>query len=119
VLAGIQIPHAWLRVPLQAAIFVLLGLYLYGTVITQRHWREAAELRSAVLAAARTNPELRRCDRVVLRNLPDTVRGAYVFRNSVPEFLAREAQMRGSIEGTVPGCTFKWDAIKQAFVRVE
>jgi hypothetical protein len=44
----------------------------------------------------------------VVTKLPDTVRGAYVFRNGFQEALARDAGLRAS-DDAAPGCVFEWN----------
>jgi hypothetical protein len=53
-------------------------------------WREAAELRDETLASARS-ALLTHAGRPIVQNVPDSVRGAYVFRNGFREAVAREA----------------------------
>jgi hypothetical protein len=83
---------AWLLCPsgapanLAAAVALCL-LWVAGTRINGVPWTQAAARRDAVLVAV---AQLRAggCTAVWIRNVPDSVRGAYVFRNGLPEAIA-------------------------------
>jgi hypothetical protein len=78
-----------------------------GVQVHLRPWREAAGLRERVLAAAEDVWRTAKCRSVSLAGAPDSVHGAYVFRNGLSEAVAFRT-------GAVPaagsgGCTFVWD----------
>ena len=87
-------------------VLVLLGVV--GVRTHQPYWQNAARTRDAVLMAARSDERLRRCGTVSLQGLPDTVFGAYVFRNGAALALSDVAGVTLS-EGAVPPCVFSWD----------
>ena len=84
---------------------ILVALGLSGSVGVrwhQRPWADAAAARDTVLSAVR-EPQLQSCAAVAVDDLPDAVRGAYVFRNG-----AREAFAQGGvtlIDQAGPECT--------------
>jgi hypothetical protein len=68
-------------------------------------WQRAADLRDRVLAEAQVVFAETPCDRPTFANVPDSVDGAYVFRNGFPEAvgLADGAASVGAAE-----CQFAW-----------
>jgi len=95
-----------------AASIAVVGVIFAASV--QREigvWQQAADLRDRVLADARAALERDRCVQPVFISVPDSVAGAYVFRNGFPEALGlRPGSEPGS--GPAPGsdCTFTWTA---------
>jgi hypothetical protein len=59
---------------------------------------------------------MQECRTVRLEKLPDSVRGAYVFRNGAPEALRDEAGLEVTGEAQ-PDCRFVWSEPAQAFSR--
>jgi hypothetical protein len=96
----------------------LIAIGAYGTLLHQRPWRAAADVRDRVEAAARGS-EMDACRNVSVSNLPDSVDGAYVFRNGAVEAFARDLQLEVRVvEGGVQGaCSFRWDEGRLSFVR--
>ena len=86
-------------------VLVLLGVV--GVTMHQRHWQDAARTRDAILAAARIDERLRQCGAINLRGLPDTVQGAYAFRNGAA-IVFSEIGLTLS-ESAAPSCVFSWD----------
>jgi hypothetical protein len=103
---------------LRAAFSLLLVVAaLAGAYGVRRHmqpWRAAAEIRDAVERAALGNPGIVACRVITVRDAPDSVRGAYVFRNGLPEALARDAGVT-VIDGATAGCAFQWNAAAGRF----
>jgi hypothetical protein len=96
---------------------VICAALLAGAAGVQMHlrsWGEAARLRDQVLAAAEDVLNTAPCRAVSLAGAPDSVRGAYVFRNGLAEALAFRtgASRSGEAAG---GCTFAWDG--SSFIR--
>jgi hypothetical protein len=96
-----------------AAIAALVLFGAAGTLWHQRPWLAAAAARDTILASARTNERLRACGQVTLRNLPDNVDGAYLFRNGA-ELAFAEVGLSLSANAP-PACVFRWDAGSGAF----
>jgi hypothetical protein len=67
-------------------------------------WREAAEARDAVLQAAIQTMAARGCGLESTFTVTDSVRGAFVFRNGLPEALRR---VRPAITGD-RACHLRW-----------
>ena len=67
-------------------------------------WRQAADLRDRVLTDARRAISEDRCIQATFTALPDSVEGAYVFRNGFVEALGPGA---GGLNAR-PGCAFMW-----------
>lgn len=103
--------HAWYLAPARAAVVVatvvLLGVSAIGVVRHQRPWLEAAALRDQVLESARGAALAQGCPTIDVRNPPDSVEGAYVFRNGIQEALARTNISTRSDEPPMH-CTFEW-----------
>jgi hypothetical protein len=110
----VSTPEGLTRVPL----LVLGGALVAGAVGVQVHvssWREAARVRERVLAAAEDVLKTAPCTTVSLAGAPDSVRGAYIFRNGLSEAIAFRW-------GAVPvhangGCEFVWNG--SGFQRAE
>jgi hypothetical protein len=96
----------------------LIAIGTYGTVLHQRPWQEAARVRDRVETAAR-GPEMDACQEVSVSNLPDSVDGAYVFRNGAAEAFARDLQLEVKVveSGVQGACSFRWDEGRLSFVR--
>ena len=69
-------------------------------------WRTAADVRDRVLVAAETAMSGARCQTVSLAGAPDTVDGAYIFRNGLAEAVSRRTGWLPSLVGE--GCTYVW-----------
>ena len=78
----------------RARTAVAVAAIATGAIGVQWHlatWREAARLRERVLTAAQAAIDTAPCSTVSLAGAPDSVRGAYVFRNGLAEALAARA----------------------------
>jgi protein O-mannosyl-transferase len=89
----------------------VLGLAVAaGVAGVQLHlgaWREAAGLRDRVLSAAQAIIERAPCPAVSLAGAPDSVRGAYVFRNGLAEAVTLRT---GAVARRRPAdCRFIWN----------
>ena len=78
---------AAIRIIVIAAIAVLVITGICGVRWHLHPWSEAANLRDRVMAAAAADRRIQGCANPVFVDLPDTVRGAYVFRNGGEEAL--------------------------------
>jgi hypothetical protein len=108
--------HAWSRVIPRAAVLLTAALAVWGVRMHLQPWVEAAALRDVVDRAAAQDDRLRSCDPVFIRDLPDSVRGAYVFRVGAREELQRSAGLH-ALPASEPGpCSFRWDAGSSAFL---
>jgi hypothetical protein len=107
----------YLKVLQRVAVGGLLAIATYGVRLHLQPWSEAAALRDRIETAA-LEPEIERCPVVTVGNLPDSVRGAYVFRNGPAEAFARDLQLTAVIDNNAVGeCAFRWDAARLSFVR--
>ncbi len=60
---------------------------------------------------------MERCEAVVVGNLPDSVDGAYVFRNGGAEAFARDLQLDVTLAEERAGpCSFRWNDARLSFV---
>lgn len=98
------------------AVMGFVALQVCGTLLRLRPWKEAAELRDCVERAARSSERIKACRTVTLHNLPDSVRGAYVFRNGAPDASARDLGLRVSVAAERGPCSFQWSDSRLAFV---
>jgi hypothetical protein len=76
------------RITFISATAIVLGCAAI-VIVEQSPWREAAALRDRVTTAWRGVPA--ECDPRLATGLPDSVRGAYVFRNGFTESVTRPA----------------------------
>jgi hypothetical protein len=87
---------------------VVEAIALVFTVSVQQEisiWQQAADLRDRVLADARTIRGKTGCAGTTFANVPDSVDGAYVFRNGFPEAIGGPAPDPNDVS---PGCRFTW-----------
>jgi hypothetical protein len=108
---GLALALYW---PAQTVVFL-------GSVAARMHlrpWTDAASLRDAVLHAAAANGRLRQSGDPVLADLPDSVSGAYVFRNGAREAFASGVGLRiTAVTSVTTGpCSFRWDEARLSFV---
>jgi hypothetical protein len=68
-------------------------------------WQQAADLRNRVLAEARTVRGNAGCSEATFSKVPDSVDGAYVFRNGFPEAIGGSALQPTTVP---PECSFTW-----------
>src|SRR5205823_3593805 len=76
------------RVVALVAVGALVGLIVTAIVGLRAHqqpWQHAAAVRNEVEAAAKQDVRMASCSMVQLADLPDSVEGAYVFRNGAVE----------------------------------
>jgi hypothetical protein len=88
-------------------IFVCVAVCAAALRVHLRPWQEAARLRDTTLAAAQAQLQRLGCGHAAFEGLPDSVRGAYVFRNGFGAALERawpgwQADDRGS------SCVLAW-----------
>jgi hypothetical protein len=88
------------------AIVPLLVVFAFAARAHQSAWTAAAFERDRVLDAYR-NSGLQ-CTPTEIRGLPDQIRGAYLFRNGVPEALA---SVRPPATANPP-CVLVWDGVR-------
>jgi hypothetical protein len=100
-----------------AAVLGLITIAAYGTILHLRPWKDAARLRDQVEASAFT-VRVNTCRTMIVRNLPDSVKGAYVFRNGVHEAFERDLLIDASVapDRNDP-CVFQWNDDRGQFVR--
>ena len=93
----------------------LIVMAAYGTWLHLHPWNEAALMRDRVEASA-LDAGMNRCTVVALSNLPDSVRGAYVFRNGGPEAFARDLHLHAILDSHPGGqCSFRWSDTRLSF----
>jgi hypothetical protein len=94
------------RWPALIACVVLVTTAATVTWRNQQAWIHAAAARDAILSAIAGLPT--ECDRVFLAALPDTVNGAHVARNGVPQAVrlvhGRRIDVVRTAEETAPQC---------------
>ena len=95
-------PARWLWI--SAALCAGMSVVMLEPEIAK--WRQAAELRDRVLVAAHRVIEERRCPVVQFMDVPDSLDGAYVFRNGLREALD-QASMKGV--ALTADCSVRWN----------
>jgi hypothetical protein len=101
------------------AVIAASALVVFWALAARAHlepWKTAALSRDRVIQGAKANGQMQECRTVRLEKLPDSVRGAYVFRNGAPEALRDEAGLEVTGEAQ-PDCRFVWSEPAQAFSR--
>ena len=89
----------------RASVAVIVLVFAVSVQREVGVWRQAADLRDRVLADARTALDRSGCVRAEFTRVPDSVSGAYVFRNGFPEALGVAVTDRAAAP---PECTFTW-----------
>lgn len=110
-------PRRWRR-PASVGLIALLLISASGVRLHLAAWREAARLRDAVRVSAAEARRSRDCATAVFTNLPDSVGGAFVFRNGFAEALAMSPAplSRGARSAAGEPCSFRWDSARSRFV---
>ena len=91
------------------AMILIILLISFGAVrVHLRPWVEAGQLRDHVLSAAANNQQMNSCSSVRIVDVPDNVRGAYVFRNGVAEALLTNQRITVVGSDAKPSCHFRW-----------
>jgi hypothetical protein len=90
--AGWSILMAALLLPARSRLDMFLviaacGIGVFGVRLNLVPWTRAAAMRDEVLSAVE-RASASGCKEVWIRNVPDSVQGAYVFRNGLPEAIA-------------------------------
>lgn len=89
------------------ALAAALVIAIAGVQVHLTSWSDAARVREQVLAAAVDTLQKAECSPVSFAGAPDSVRGAYVFRNGLSEAIAfRTGAKRVP---SAEGCTFAWN----------
>jgi hypothetical protein len=88
------------------AIVPLLVVFAFATRAHQSAWAAAAVERDRVLDAYRSSDV--QCTPTEIRGLPDQIRGAYLFRNGVPEAIASVTPPTTAS----PRCVLVWDGTR-------
>jgi len=98
------------RVPRRSLVFacVVWIAVLACTITVERElgtWRRAAVLRDRVLTEAHLSIGRGRCAAARFADVPDSVDGAYVFRNGFAEAVGSSTEQATGVQ---PDCFFKW-----------
>jgi hypothetical protein len=96
------------------SMLAIIAVASYGTRLHLQPWQDAARLRDRVEAAV--DQELHGCDVFVLSDLPDSVAGAYVFRNGGAEAFERDLHRHTRLGRSDGPCAFQWQERSQSFV---
>jgi hypothetical protein len=117
---ALNVPTNDERVQLRVATSAMIGLILlssYSASQNLRPWLEAAAVRDSILEAAAANDSLRQCPSIAIVDAPDTVRGAYLFRNGIAEAFQRTLGL--TVNASAPRqCSFRWDERTRTFAHI-
>ena len=94
------------------ALITLSVLIATGAMDSRRHlrpWEEAALLRDQVLSSAVERLQTTECRSAVFQDVPDSLEGAYVFRNGFGQALERVTGRGEVLKGSPDShCQFRW-----------
>jgi glycerate kinase len=76
-------------------------------------WRAAADLRAATVKALVATAQKNSCQIFHVDSLPDSIRGAYVFRNGGGEAFAAEGLQLVPASEANPACRFAWADVER------
>jgi hypothetical protein len=93
----------------EAAVVALVVTGAIGLWLHQQPWQRAAGARNEVEAAAHHDVLMASCPLVQLAGLPDSVEGAYIFRNGVTEAFARDIHLNAVVARSGGLCAFQWN----------
>ena len=111
--------NLWSRIVPRAVIIMFAAASVFGVRMHLQPWIAAANLRDIVERQAAQDNRMRRCDRILLANVPDSIDGAYVFRVGAREEFARALRLNAFV-GNEPGpCSFRWDGETSTFAVIE
>jgi hypothetical protein len=113
---SVAVQAHYLRPLVRFSVLIMIAIAEYGTTLHVQPWREAARLRDRVEASALTEP-MTTCELITLSNLPDSVNGAYVFRNGGAEAFERDLHLKAIVSDAGGQCAFQWSDGRQAFAR--
>lgn len=89
----------------RASIAVIVVVFAVSVQREVGVWRQAADLRDRVLTDARATIDRSGCAAAAFTRVPDSVNGAYVFRNGFPEAIGTPLT---DLNAASPECTFTW-----------
>jgi hypothetical protein len=97
-----------------------VGALVFGVRSSVAAWTKASQMRDGVLAAAQSALVTSKCDSVAFIGLPESIDGAYVFRNGFREALeyhriARSDRPMVSAADADPSCRYVWDLQRERF----
>jgi hypothetical protein len=103
----IDAPAARARRTAVLLVATLVAIWVAGAQWHLADWRRAAAMRDLVLNGIRQESRLSRCAVVTVLGVPDSVGGAYVFRNGLAEALHRKGILtpQQSLGAGSPDCT--------------
>ena len=92
------------------ACTTLVAVGVAGVTLHLEPWKQAAEMRDAVLRSAQSRLANTRCLAASFEGLPDSIEGAYVFGNGFTEAMRLEGDSEIQIQSGVvqPNCSFRW-----------
>ena len=99
----------WPRWFAPALMITLVISYAFGVRMHLRPWIDAGQLRDTVEQQALHNGRIRTCEEITVARLPDTIRGAYVFRVGAAEELGRVLGVKTTVGNASGPCSFIWD----------
>lgn len=103
-----------------AIVGITLAAFVFGVRSGVGAWTAAAQVRDDVLAAAESVMDESECQRVVFLRLPESLDGAFIFRNGFRDALyfhgiAREGRPEISLTDAEPGCRLTWNGERRRF----
>ena len=107
----------WATVVVHSVVILMIAAAVSATRSHVTPWLRAAGVRDTVLRAASEDPRLRACVVAYVRELPQTVEGAYVLPNGAREALAGVG-LNAFVRDDSGSCAFRWDTVSSRFVPV-
>jgi hypothetical protein len=90
------------------ALTVLVVISAAGVRLHLRNWTMAGAIRQQLEETAASNPAMRACHQLAVSDLPDSYRGAYIFRNGAVEAFQRDLGMTIVAVPRAGACSFRW-----------
>ena len=101
-------------------VSVMLAAFVFGVRSSVGDWTAASHVRDDVLAAAESALKESECERIAFLDLPESMNGAYVFRNGFREALdyhgiSRDDRPMVSRVDAEPRCRLVWNEQRKRF----
>lgn len=108
--------HSWSHLMKVFLVILLTSVSAVGTKIHLTPWVDAAALRNTVAQEAIRVQRTSLCETMIVSDLPDNVRGAYVFRVGASEELSRTTRVPVAIGNESRPCSFRWNQERSSFI---
>lgn len=105
----------WPSVLVTVIFLAMIAVAAVGVRVHLAPWIHAAAVRDEILRIAAADARLHSCPVAYVRDLPESVEGAYLFRNGARDALA-DVGINAFVRNETGTCSFRWDGPTATFV---